>query len=347
MRRKSVFAVSRPAARLSLVALVFLPALAGCMGKPGAEISMTPGAADAKLQSLIRDAAAGDKEAQFLLGVRYETGDGVAVDRKKARWLYARAGSDEGGTVWVYSPSSSGSGGTVIPINKGMTQPGLMEARRRLAQMDVPEPKGRSTRKSLNARMGRLLPADREFVFPFPPPIVAEATLRTMAEGDEMTLAAIRSRIPESSRIWHEGKWISTLIVEQKMSCTLQNTLYPKELYQKFCKPGKTSFLNYFIVGDPGISYGNDKSFKYLKEYKNIIDNNKINRNNLLDNSNKFKLNSNDVTISFSNSNNSHFPYLGNMILFDKDEKSSIFIEYYDMHKSDKFISHMNLFVEG
>ncbi|WOE74577.1 hypothetical protein [Alterisphingorhabdus coralli] len=82
------------------------------------------------IQSLASRAQAGDKQAQLDLGIRFEEGRGVARDLKTARKLYERAAKDSGGLMWVYSPPvGNGSSGRVVPLNTGVKQVGLAEAK--------------------------------------------------------------------------------------------------------------------------------------------------------------------------------------------------------------------------
>ena len=89
------------------------------------------------VRRLAFEALRGDKQAQFLLGQHFEEGWGVGVDRVRARRLYAQAAADSGGQIWVYVPGiGKGESGRVVPVNTGPRQPGLTEARERLAAME-------------------------------------------------------------------------------------------------------------------------------------------------------------------------------------------------------------------
>lgn len=119
--------------------LKFLPAalamfaLSACVSSEYMGISLRSGAAESELQALARRARAGDKQAQFELGIRYEEGRGVPIDIRRAKKLYTLAASDSGGTIWVYVPSpGNGAPSRVIPVNKGLRQTGLEEAKSRL-----------------------------------------------------------------------------------------------------------------------------------------------------------------------------------------------------------------------
>src|ERR1044072_8936789 len=67
-------------------------------------ISLVPGQASPELQDLAARAQGGDKQALLDLGIRFEEGKGVPVDRGRAVRLYRQAASASGGTIWVYSP---------------------------------------------------------------------------------------------------------------------------------------------------------------------------------------------------------------------------------------------------
>jgi hypothetical protein len=97
------------------------------------DIGFAPGAAPTELQGLAMRAQAGDKQAQLDLGIAYEEGRGVAVDRNKASKLYRLASADTGGTTWVYvPPARKGEAGRVTPVDLGVRQSGLREAKVRL-----------------------------------------------------------------------------------------------------------------------------------------------------------------------------------------------------------------------
>jgi len=101
-------------------------------------IPLTPGEAHPALQQFAQRAQAGDKQAQYDLGLCYEMGLGVPVDRNRARKLYRLAASDSGGTIWIYTPPvSKGTAGRVMPVETGPRQPGLAAAQRRLEQMEA------------------------------------------------------------------------------------------------------------------------------------------------------------------------------------------------------------------
>jgi hypothetical protein len=79
-----------------------------------------------------------DKTAQFALGQRYESGDGVPVDLKMARRLYQAAATPSGGTTYVYSPPvGAESTGRTLALNAGPAEPGLPEARNALERINA------------------------------------------------------------------------------------------------------------------------------------------------------------------------------------------------------------------
>lgn len=85
-----------PVRRLSLrlaVAAAALGALGACNSTPDRYqgISLSADNGNEALRGLARLAAAGDKSAQLALGVRFETGDGVPVDLRRAERLYRLA----------------------------------------------------------------------------------------------------------------------------------------------------------------------------------------------------------------------------------------------------------------
>jgi TPR repeat protein len=68
-------------------------------------ISLSADNGDRAVQALARRAAAGDKRAQLALGIRFETGDGVPVDLRRAARLYRLAATTTGDVRDVYFPS--------------------------------------------------------------------------------------------------------------------------------------------------------------------------------------------------------------------------------------------------
>ncbi len=130
MGGESVWRAIAPVAALAL--------LASACAAPSQHygIALAPGAALPELQNLARRAAAGDKHAQLDLGIRYEEGNGVPRDLKRAKQLYRLAATPSGGTMYVYTPPvRKGGKGMVTPMNMGPRIEGLEEAKRRLQSM--------------------------------------------------------------------------------------------------------------------------------------------------------------------------------------------------------------------
>jgi TPR repeat protein len=116
-------------------ALLF--AASACASSSFIGMSLIPGRAAPELRELARRAMAGDKQAQLDLGIRFEEGDGVPVNRKRARRLYRMAASDGGGPAWVYVPSViEGRPGRVMQLGEGSRQAGLAQAKLRLEALD-------------------------------------------------------------------------------------------------------------------------------------------------------------------------------------------------------------------
>lgn len=85
------------------------------------------------LPALASMARAGDKSAQFELGIRFEQGFGLEQDLGKACRLFARAATQSGGTLWIYVPPvGNGTSGRVMPVDQGPIVPGLAAAAARL-----------------------------------------------------------------------------------------------------------------------------------------------------------------------------------------------------------------------
>ena len=124
--------------RIALVALALAcaPLMAGCAANRYAGIPLAAGTADRQIQALAWRARAGDKRAQLALGIRYEEGRGVPVDRRRAERLYRLAATDSVGTMWVYQPPfGKNTSGHVVPVGNGVRQSGLAEARARLERL--------------------------------------------------------------------------------------------------------------------------------------------------------------------------------------------------------------------
>lgn len=122
-----------PASMLSLLAI----SVASCAAPTQyMGISLVPGAADAELQQLAQRARGGDQQAQLDLGIAFEEGRGVAINRKLATSLYRRAAKSSPSTLWVYVPSAGGGApARVLPVQRASLQ-GLLEARLRLDRID-------------------------------------------------------------------------------------------------------------------------------------------------------------------------------------------------------------------
>ena len=108
--------------------------LAGCAHR--ASCAAIAGHASATPAALECAAASGDKFAQLELGIRYETGEGVPRDLRRAERFYARAARDEPRSRYVYSaPVGDERYGRLIPISDGTAAPGLAEAQERLSRL--------------------------------------------------------------------------------------------------------------------------------------------------------------------------------------------------------------------
>ena len=114
----------------SLVALLAF-ALFACSGR---YMGIDTFALAPPVAALVQRASAGDKQAQFELGLRFARGFGMPQDCGKARKLLREAAAPSGGTIWVYSPPvTKGGAGRVIPVDRGPMQPGLVAAQDALA----------------------------------------------------------------------------------------------------------------------------------------------------------------------------------------------------------------------
>lgn len=92
---------------------------------------------DPAAQAWLDRAEAGNKQAQFELGVRYARGEGVLQDCPTARKLLRQASKQTGGKIWVYSPPvTEGGTGRVIAIDQGPVQPGLQTAQQELRALN-------------------------------------------------------------------------------------------------------------------------------------------------------------------------------------------------------------------
>jgi hypothetical protein len=129
-----------PARRLALhvaaavASLGAFAALAACSTTPERYqgISLADENVDERLRALAGLAAGGNKEAQLALGIRFETGDGLPVDLRRAERLYRLAATDTGDVRDVYFPSlHMKAPGKVLPTYRP-PRFGLPEAQARL-----------------------------------------------------------------------------------------------------------------------------------------------------------------------------------------------------------------------
>lgn len=120
----------------ALVLGAILLATPACATSSYMGISMIPGEASPEVQGLAQRARAGNKQAQFDLGIKFEEGNGVPQDEARAIRLYKQAARDSGGAQWVYVPSpGNGAPARVMPVDTGPRQAGLEEAKRRLGNL--------------------------------------------------------------------------------------------------------------------------------------------------------------------------------------------------------------------
>jgi hypothetical protein len=123
---------------IPLIAAAF--ALHGCATHSHAALFDVGFGASAELQALSTRAAAGDKWAQYELGLLFEQGQGVPANRGRAMQLYALAGRDDPGKMTIYVPSSkSGGKSSLQTFDSGRRAKGLAVARDRLKQMQEAE----------------------------------------------------------------------------------------------------------------------------------------------------------------------------------------------------------------
>lgn len=127
-------------AALRFVPIILL--LADCAAPAtymGIDLAAAPqDAQQAAVLDLARRAQARDKQAQLELGIRYEEGRGVPVDRMRAKEFYKLAASDSGGSLWIYSPPvGNKTRGRVIAVDAGPRQIGLPEAKKRLQRLET------------------------------------------------------------------------------------------------------------------------------------------------------------------------------------------------------------------
>lgn len=134
MQGGRVWTASRPLRGLC-TAVAFAGLLSACASSFQG-IALKPGAADPDLQALAHRARDGEKHSLLALGIRFEEGRGVPRDLARAKRLYRLAAADSR-PAYVYSPPvSKGDKGRMIPLEIGLRQPGLAEARERLARLD-------------------------------------------------------------------------------------------------------------------------------------------------------------------------------------------------------------------
>ncbi len=118
------------------VGLLALSGAVSCVGERYAGVELRAGGAPIEVQMLARKAREGDKRAQFALGERYERGDGVPRDQRRAATLYRAAASESGGTRMMFVPQRSGAV-SAVPVTTGVAVPGLPEARVKIANAAV------------------------------------------------------------------------------------------------------------------------------------------------------------------------------------------------------------------
>lgn len=117
---------------LCLSAVAALLLACSSSGQTYAGIDMRQGAAPQDVQDLAARAKAGDKEAQFDLGERYETGNGVLKDMRLAKTLFLAAAQDVGDLL-AYSPPVGRSPARIITL-KSQRAPGLDKAKQKLSR---------------------------------------------------------------------------------------------------------------------------------------------------------------------------------------------------------------------
>jgi hypothetical protein len=103
--------------------------ITACSGTSYMGIPLQP---DSELSALAREAKAGEKNAQYQLGMRFENGDQIPSNQEKARKLYFLAATPTGGSQITYVPTNNG----VKPqlINRGPLVAGIAAAREKLVQ---------------------------------------------------------------------------------------------------------------------------------------------------------------------------------------------------------------------
>jgi hypothetical protein len=117
--------------RAILIAL--LAAVPGCTAPTSyMGIVFNSDVVEPELRNLAALASSGDKHAQLELGIRFEEGRGVPIDRNRAITLYRLAAAGSGGPLWVWVPAMVDVPGRVLPITHGQRVQGLIEASKRL-----------------------------------------------------------------------------------------------------------------------------------------------------------------------------------------------------------------------
>lgn len=76
----------------------------GCASSSYMGISLAPGETDPAVQELAVRARSSDKQAQFDLGKRFETGEGLPHDPRRAVKLYRQTPNSRAGTQMIYVP---------------------------------------------------------------------------------------------------------------------------------------------------------------------------------------------------------------------------------------------------
>lgn len=133
MRQGGFIMGGRQRAGLCLAAAAL--ALPGCATSSSyAGISLKPGAADPELQRLAQQARSGNLQARLDLGIRYEEGDGLPVDYRRAARLYLDAASPKGETLPVVLPATGASRSSVLPLETA-SRGGLHEAQARFVAL--------------------------------------------------------------------------------------------------------------------------------------------------------------------------------------------------------------------
>lgn len=125
--------VRRLPLRRAVAAAALGAALAACNAGPERYqgISLSADTVDEEVRAIARLAAAGDKRAQLALGIRFETGDGVPVDLRRAERLYRLAATTTGARDVYYSSVRMKTAGKLVRTYE-TPRSGLPEAQARL-----------------------------------------------------------------------------------------------------------------------------------------------------------------------------------------------------------------------